>query len=69
HDRALFTFLCRQIEQDFTPASWEQFRRHAIQGEPAASVAAACGTTPAGVMKAKARILARLRAEAGPLAD
>ncbi|MGL4419237.1 MAG: RNA polymerase sigma factor, partial [Gemmataceae bacterium] len=46
HDRALFTFLCRQIEQDFTPASWEQFRRHAIQGEPAASVAAACGTTP-----------------------
>jgi RNA polymerase sigma-70 factor (ECF subfamily) len=51
----------------FAPATWEAFRRFALEGIPAAQVAAELGLTVNAVTLAKSRVLKRLRKEAGDL--
>jgi RNA polymerase sigma-70 factor, ECF subfamily len=67
HDRHIFQKLQGVVQPAFDPSTWEAFRRFAIDGLPAAQVAAELGLTVNAVTLAKARILKRLREEAGDL--
>ncbi len=67
HDRHIFQKLQAVVQPAFDPATWEAFRRFAVEGLPAAQVAAELGLTVNAVTLAKSRILKRLRAEAGDL--
>ena len=48
---------------DFAPATWQAFQRHALEGRPAAAVAAELGLSLNSVLLAKSRVLKRLRQE------
>jgi RNA polymerase sigma-70 factor (ECF subfamily) len=67
HDRHVFQKLLGIVQPDFQPSTWEAFRRFAIDGRPAADVAAEMGLNVNSVLQAKSRILKRLRDEAGEL--
>jgi RNA polymerase sigma-70 factor (ECF subfamily) len=67
HDRHVFERLLTIVEPDFQPATWEAFRRFALDGLSAAQVAAELGVSENAVLQGKSRILKRLRAEAGDL--
>jgi len=67
HDRHVFEKLLAIVGPDFTPATWEAFRRFALNGLPSTQVALELGLTENAVIQAKSRILKRLRAEAGEL--
>jgi RNA polymerase sigma-70 factor (ECF subfamily) len=57
------------IEGEFAPGTWQAFRRHAMEGRPAAEVAAALGTSVNAVYLARSRVLRRLRQMVGGLID
>lgn len=59
----------RLVEPDFAPATWKAFWGTAVDGRPAAAVAAELGLTANAVYLARARVLARLRAELAGLLD
>ena len=67
HDRHVFDALLKIVKPDFQPATWEAFRRFAIDGRPAADVASELGLNVNSVLLAKSRVLKRLREEAGDL--
>ncbi len=67
HDRHIFQKLQAVVQPAFDPATWEAFRRFAIEGLPAAQVASELDLTVNAVTLAKSRILKRLREEAGDL--
>jgi RNA polymerase sigma-70 factor, ECF subfamily len=67
HDGHIFQKLQTIVQPAFSPATWEAFRRFALDGLPAAQVAAERGLTVNAVTLAKSRILKRLREEAGDL--
>jgi RNA polymerase sigma-70 factor, ECF subfamily len=67
HDRQVFQKLLTVVQPDFSPKTWEAFRRFAIDGLPADGVAQELGLTENAVLQAKSRILKRLREEAGEL--
>ena len=69
HDRQVFDRLLEVVRPDFTAATWDAFRWFAIDGRPAAQVATELGVTENAVLLAKARVLRRLREEAGELID
>lgn len=69
HDKHLFDRLLALVRSDFEPATWEAFIRFALDGEPAARVAAQIGISESAVMQAKFRVLKRLREEAGDFLD
>ena len=55
------------MRPDFGSAAWKIFQQFALEGLPAAEVAAKTGVSVNAVIQAKARILKRLREEAGEL--
>jgi RNA polymerase sigma-70 factor (ECF subfamily) len=57
------------LQSDFEPATWRAFWETAIEGRPAAAVAAELGLTPNAVYLARGRVLRRLRAELAGLLD
>jgi RNA polymerase sigma-70 factor (ECF subfamily) len=65
HDRHVFQKLLTIVESDFSPTTWEAFRRFALGDIPAAQVAAELGLSVNAVLQAKSRVLKRLREEAG----
>ncbi len=67
HDRHVFQKLLAIVQPDFSATTWEAFRRFALDGLPAAQVAAEIGLSVNAVIQAKARVLKRLREEAGEL--
>lgn len=67
HDRHVTQRLMTVVQPDFSPATWEAFRRFALDGLPAAKVAEELGMTENAVIRSKARVLKRLREEAGEL--
>ena len=69
HDQHVFHKLLGLVRADFAPATWQAFTRFALDGRPAARVAQELGMTESAVVKAKSRILKRLREEAGGLLD
>lgn len=69
HDRHVFAKLLAAARPGCEPATWEAFRLFAIEGRPAAEVAAQTGLTENAIMLAKSRLLKRLRQEAAGLID
>jgi RNA polymerase sigma-70 factor (ECF subfamily) len=67
HDRHVIERLLAIVQPDFQPKTWSAFRRFALDGLPAARVAEELELTEGAVLQAKARILKRLRQEAGDL--
>jgi RNA polymerase sigma-70 factor (ECF subfamily) len=63
HDEHVAASLMRRVQGDFATATWEAFRRHALEGEPAARVAAELSLSLNSVLLAKSRVLKRLRQE------
>jgi RNA polymerase sigma-70 factor, ECF subfamily len=55
------------VQTDFNSRTWQAFQRFDVDGEPAARVAQDLGITENAVILAKARVLKRLRHEAGEL--
>jgi RNA polymerase sigma-70 factor (ECF subfamily) len=69
HDRHVAHKLLDLIEPEFSAPTWTAFRRQVVDGEKAAAVAAALGTTVNAVLLAKSRVLSRLREEAAGLLE
>jgi RNA polymerase sigma-70 factor (ECF subfamily) len=69
HDRHVAQRLLEMLESEFSPHTWRAFRRQAVDGLPAAEVAAEMGTTVNAALVAKSKVLARLREEARELLD
>jgi RNA polymerase sigma-70 factor (ECF subfamily) len=67
HDKHVAASLLRRVQDDFAPATWRAFRRHVLEGEPAARVAEELGLALNSVLMAKSRVLKRLRQEAAGL--
>jgi RNA polymerase sigma-70 factor (ECF subfamily) len=63
HDEHVCAALLRRVRGDFAPATWQAFRLHALEGRPAAAVAAELGVSLNSVLLAKSRVLKRLRQE------
>jgi RNA polymerase sigma-70 factor, ECF subfamily len=59
--------LMAVVQPDFTPATWEAFRRFVVDGVPAGRVAEELGLSENAVILARSRVLKRLREEAGDL--
>lgn len=55
------------VRAQFEPNTWQAFRRTAVDGRPAAQVAAELQMTRQAVYMAKSRVLSRLREELGDL--
>lgn len=69
HDRHVFQQLLTIVRPDFGTSTWLIFQQFALDGLPAAKVAENFGVTENAVIQAKARILRRLRQEAGAFLD
>src|SRR5262245_5621469 len=69
HDEHVVETLLRQVARRFEPLTWQAFRRYALDGVPAAAVAAELSVSLNTVLLAKSRVLARLREELGGLID
>jgi RNA polymerase sigma-70 factor (ECF subfamily) len=65
HDRHVVDKLLAIVRPDFGAPTWRMFEKFAIDGRPAAEVAAKFDVSVNAVIQAKARILRRLRHEAG----
>jgi RNA polymerase sigma-70 factor (ECF subfamily) len=69
HDRFVLDRLMNTVHGDFNQITWEAFRRCALAGEPASSVAADLGISAGAVLSCKSRVIKRLRQEASGLVD
>jgi RNA polymerase sigma-70 factor (ECF subfamily) len=69
HDEHVAAALLQRVQGDFTPVTWEAFRRHVMEGEPAAEVAKALDLSLNSVLLAKSRVLKRLRQELAGLVE
>src|SRR5262245_58636576 len=58
-----FLWAAERIRGDFQPASWQAFWQTAVEGQPAASVAAMLGISVGAVYTAKSRVLERIKQE------
>ncbi len=69
HDEHVAASLLRRVQGDFASASWQAFRRHVLEGEPAVRVAQELGLSLNSVLLAKSRVLKRLRQELAGLVE
>jgi RNA polymerase sigma-70 factor (ECF subfamily) len=69
HDRQLARRLLASIQAEFNPTTWQVFEMLVLEERPAAEVAAHFRITANAVYVAKARVLARLRADLRGLVD
>jgi RNA polymerase sigma factor (sigma-70 family) len=69
HDQHVAHRLMELIQPHFEPRTWEAFRRVAMDGKKAATVAEELGLSVNAVLLAKSRILCRLRQELRGLTD
>ncbi len=65
HDKHICNALRSAVRPDFNQTTWDAFEQFAVEWRPAAEVARELGLTVNAVVKAKARVLNRLREEAG----
>ena len=63
HDQQLVRRLLASIQMEFNPTNWQVFQMLVLDNRPVAEVAQHFHITPNAVYVAKARVLARLRAE------
>jgi RNA polymerase sigma-70 factor (ECF subfamily) len=65
HDQHILDSLLATVRADFGQETWEAFLRFGLEGRPAGEVARLLNLTENAVIKAKSRVLSRLRKEAG----
>jgi RNA polymerase sigma-70 factor, ECF subfamily len=65
HDKHICATLLAAVRPDFNQETWDAFQQFALEARTAADVARELGLTVNAVIKAKARVLNRLREEAG----
>ena len=63
HDEFVFRRVVELIESEFKQATWQAFRKVALDGQPAEAVATELGLSVNAVFIAKSRVLRRLREE------
>ena len=63
HDEHVAGALLQRVQVDFTPVTWQAFRRPVMDGEPAVEVAKALDLSLNSVLLAKSRVLKRVRQE------
>jgi RNA polymerase sigma-70 factor (ECF subfamily) len=63
HDEHVLRTLMQWTQNDFTPTTWEAFRRHVLDGAAPDKVAEELGLSLNAVLLAKSRVLKRLRRE------
>ena len=63
HDQHVIASLMQRVQGDFSPVTWQAFRRHVQEGQPAGQVAEALGLSLNSALLAKSRVLKRLRQE------
>lgn len=63
HDEQVARHLMKLVEHDFTPATWTAFREQVVKGRQATEVAQELNLSINAVIKAKSRVLQRLRQE------
>lgn len=61
HDTHVAGQLLLQLEQEFTSATWQAFRRQVVEGTSASKTAQEMGLSVNAVLIAKSRIMKRLR--------
>jgi RNA polymerase sigma factor (sigma-70 family) len=61
YERRLFAWAAEQVRADFQEKTWQAFWLTAVEGRPAAQVAAALGLSVGAVYVAKSRVMARLK--------
>jgi RNA polymerase sigma-70 factor (ECF subfamily) len=69
HDEYVVASLMQRVQGDFAPVTWQAFRRHVLEGEPAVQVAEALSLSLNSVLLAKSRVLKRLRQESAGLVE
>jgi RNA polymerase sigma-70 factor, ECF subfamily len=69
HNKHVSEVLQSAVRSDFNQATWDAFQQFAVEGRPAADVARELGLTVNAVVKAKSRVLNRLRQEAAGLLE
>jgi RNA polymerase sigma-70 factor (ECF subfamily) len=69
HDQQIVRRLLASIHMEFNATTWNVFQMLVLHERPAAEVAEHFGITPNAVYVAKARVLARLRAELRGIVD
>ena len=69
HDQHVTQQLLEMIRPEFAAKTWQAFRSVALDGKPAAEVAAELGLSINAVFIAKSRVLTRLRQEGRGLID
>ncbi len=69
HNKHVCEALQSAVRSDFNQATWDAFQQFAVEGRPAAEVARELGLSVNAVVKAKSRVLNRLRQEAAGLLD
>jgi RNA polymerase sigma-70 factor (ECF subfamily) len=69
HDQHVARRLMELIQPHFEPTTWQAFRRVALDGKRAATVAEELGLSVNAVLLAKSRVLSRLRQELQGLTD
>lgn len=69
HDQHVTRRLLEMLAEQFSPQTWQAFRRLVLDEIPADQVAIELGITSNAVYIAKSRVLARLRQEAAGLID
>jgi RNA polymerase sigma-70 factor, ECF subfamily len=69
HDEHIAAALMQRVQGDFTPATWQAFLRHVLDGVPAPRVAEDLGLSLNSVLLAKSRVLKRLRQESAGFLD
>ena len=71
HDRHVIASLIQRVQGQggFEAPTWQAFRRHVLEDEPAVQVAEALGLSVNSVLLAKSRVLNRLRQEAAGLVE
>ena len=67
HDSHVVGKLLAVVQTDFSPSTWEAFRRFGVDNVPAGKVAEELGLSENAVILARSRVLKRLREEAGEL--
>lgn len=69
HDQFIVRRALELLEPEFTPSTWQAFRRQVIDGARPAEVAAELGMTAHAALLAKFRVLRQLRRELDGLID
>jgi RNA polymerase sigma-70 factor (ECF subfamily) len=69
HDEHVAAAMLQRVQGDFAPMTWQAFRRHVMQGEPAIQVAEALDLSLNSVLLAKSRVLKRVRQELAGFVD